>query len=546
MNGRPPSAALARLAPAALAGAAWLALGWPLLRSLGVVYATESDYSHGLLVPLIAAWMAWERRNLVRQAPVSSRWPGLFVLALGAALVILARWYAAALHPASLGQVFLGGTGLLATLAGAVWLHAGAARMRHLAAPLVFLVFALPLPDSVVLRVTSPLQSLSVATAAAVLRAFRIPVHVAGHVLEIPGGLVGVGEACSGIRSLWVLAAAAFAMIVLLRLRGHRAALALLAVPLLAVGINLLRVIVSAAFVAAGRIGWTTGSRHTALGMATIIAAAALLFALGWKLAPRSRRPAPSTDPSPGPAPSPRRPLALAAGAVLAASAAAALFVEAHYARATPHSVLAERTRLPLAQLPEQIGPYRRIRSLELPRHELDALRPSDAFVGLYAAESSPPIRIALLYWAPQLVHPDARSSLKFPHDPDWCYPGIGWKRDPQLSRTASFPWAGSKPMQVRVFRSGDKALSMIYWRDDPFSSQHLFVPRAMGQRLRALIDSWRHPPAAEAHGRYGVTISASTTPAGQPAASLAVADFARHLHPLLADFGFTDRTPPR
>ena len=82
-----PARAGARAGPAvlwiALAVAGLVAFHWDGLVSLADAWALP-EYSHGPLIPLIAAWlMLRELRNRPLAPDRGSRWPGLAVVALG-------------------------------------------------------------------------------------------------------------------------------------------------------------------------------------------------------------------------------------------------------------------------------------------------------------------------------------------------------------------------------------------------------------------------------------------------------------------------------
>jgi exosortase len=70
-----------------------------------------------------------------------------------------------------------------------------------MAAPLVFLLLAIPLPELVVNAITLPLQLIASALAETTLSAAGVPVFRDGNVLQLPAVTLQVAEACSGLRS---------------------------------------------------------------------------------------------------------------------------------------------------------------------------------------------------------------------------------------------------------------------------------------------------------------------------------------------------------
>src|SRR5689334_9744767 len=74
------------LAAAGLVGVAVLAAFWPNFADLQRKWESDPNYSHGYLVPFIAAWILWLRRDALAAAPVRPNWIGWPVL--GALLAV--------------------------------------------------------------------------------------------------------------------------------------------------------------------------------------------------------------------------------------------------------------------------------------------------------------------------------------------------------------------------------------------------------------------------------------------------------------------------
>jgi exosortase len=70
-----------------------------------------------------------------------------------------------------------------------------------MAAPLIFLLIAIPLPALVVNEVTLPLQLAASQVAETTLGLMSIPVYRDGNLLVLPSATLQVAEACSGLRS---------------------------------------------------------------------------------------------------------------------------------------------------------------------------------------------------------------------------------------------------------------------------------------------------------------------------------------------------------
>src|ERR1039458_9317243 len=181
----------------------WISLSWfglliaacyaPALYSLASVWVNNADMGHGFFVPLISAFIIWQKREeLLAIEPKPNLW-GLVVVLLGGAQLIAA----------TLGvELFLTHTAIIITLIGVIWLLRGTETLKVLAFPLFLLLFMVPIPAIVYNRITFPLQLIASRMAAGALDLLGIPVLRDGNVLELPHQTLSVVEACSGIRSL--------------------------------------------------------------------------------------------------------------------------------------------------------------------------------------------------------------------------------------------------------------------------------------------------------------------------------------------------------
>jgi exosortase len=104
-------------------------------------------------------------------------------------------------------DIFVTRVSFVFVLAGALWFVAGGRAVRTIAAPLLFLLIAVPLPALIVNAVTLPLQLVASRLGEATLNAAGVPVFRDGNLLELPSTTLEVAEACSGLRSIISLAA---------------------------------------------------------------------------------------------------------------------------------------------------------------------------------------------------------------------------------------------------------------------------------------------------------------------------------------------------
>lgn len=170
-----------------------IVLFWPVITGMVAEWNSDEDMGHGFFVPVVAAYIVWQRREALADLPVSPHWLGyLFIL-----------WGCLQMMAGQLGvEFFIARTALLITLAGILLALCGWTVVKELFFPLLLLVFMIRIPNIIYNQITLPLQLLASAAAEHVLMAIGIPVYREGNVLEMAGQKLSVVEACSGIRSL--------------------------------------------------------------------------------------------------------------------------------------------------------------------------------------------------------------------------------------------------------------------------------------------------------------------------------------------------------
>jgi exosortase len=165
----------------------------PVLWALVKHWNSDADMGHGFFVPVISAFIAWQRREELLAKPPVPNWWGLAIVLYGALQLYIATLGA---------ELFLARTAFVISIIGVVLLMGGTRYLRILAFPLFLLFFMVPIPAIVYNKITLPLQFLASQVATEALDLLSVPVVREGNVLHLAETSLSVVEACSGIRSL--------------------------------------------------------------------------------------------------------------------------------------------------------------------------------------------------------------------------------------------------------------------------------------------------------------------------------------------------------
>ena len=248
--------------------ALWLPTYWDLCFG---VWSADAQ-GHELIILAVSGWLLYRRWPAWQALPEApSRWGGvLFVLGL-------------LLYAFGRSQQFLRieMLSLSLVLVAVLVLFKGWATLRLAWFPLFFLLFALPLPYSLVLAVTGPLKLGVSIVATQLLLWLGYPMGRSGVVMTIGQYQLLVSEACAGLQTMFTLEAMGLLYASLMNYRSwvRNASLALLVIPV-AFSANVVRVMILVLVTyyfgdAAGRgfIHGFAGMVLFAVGLAFIVAA---------------------------------------------------------------------------------------------------------------------------------------------------------------------------------------------------------------------------------------------------------------------------------
>jgi exosortase len=165
-------------------------------------WSLNAQYSYGWAVPFLAAfvlWQRWSQRPLPQ--PPTSRVVPITLIVLAAIFLLPVRFVAEA-NPdwRLLSWMFAITAAAISILF--IYLIGGDSWVRQLAFPFLFFLVAVPWPMQFEQHVIQGLMRAVTAINVSVLNSIGVPALQHGNVIEVASGMIGIEEACSGVRSL--------------------------------------------------------------------------------------------------------------------------------------------------------------------------------------------------------------------------------------------------------------------------------------------------------------------------------------------------------
>ena len=168
----------------------------------------NEQYNYGWFVPFFALylfWLRWEDRPTgeSRKEKVGSRkCIAAIVITIFVLLLLLPVRVFEIGNPdwRPLGWIHAAAVATLTLIY--IWYAGGKPWLRHFAFPIAFFFVAVPWISPVEEPIMQGLMRAVAAVAAETVTLFGIPAQLQGNLIRLSSGLVGVNEACSGVRSL--------------------------------------------------------------------------------------------------------------------------------------------------------------------------------------------------------------------------------------------------------------------------------------------------------------------------------------------------------
>ena len=267
------------LARHALLVAGAIAMFVPTIASLGAgPWSTEAGV-HGPLVLATGLWLIFRRGNEIRAAAH----PGALVPAVAAMTVAVVGY--------AFGRAFdfisIEVAAMLLAFGVVAYGFVGGAVLRMMWFPIIYLMFMIPIPGSLLDSATQPLKALVSEAVTETLGAFGLPVARVGVTIYVAQYQLLVEDACAGLNSLISLTAIGLFYVYVMRNSNWRYSLLLLALVVpIAILANCVRVAALVLLTYYFGDAVAQGFLHKFAGMVTFTSALLLIFVIDAGLTP--------------------------------------------------------------------------------------------------------------------------------------------------------------------------------------------------------------------------------------------------------------------
>lgn len=415
-------------------------------------WLNTEEYSHGFLIPLLAAFFIWQKKDRLAKITFRGDWYGVILLIMGISLLVVGEL-------ATLFTIIQ--YGFLLALVGIVLAFVGRAAFKEIWVPLAFLIFMIPLPQFLYGSLSTQLQLISSEIGVLVIRMFGISVNLQGNVIDLGLYKLQVAEACNGLRYLFPLMSVAFLCAYMFKAPFWQRALIFLSSIPITVIMNSIRIGIIGVLVEYWGVGMAEGFLHDFEGWVVFMACMALLLSEMWLLAyfGKDRRrlkevfglvlPAKGSADSATQARSFSKPF-VASIAVLSIGAGLSFSLQ--------QRVEEVPQRATFVQFPLSLNQWQG-RSDRMEQVYIDALKFDDYLLADFNSGTNQGINLYMAYYASQRKGESA-------HSPRSCIPGDGWRIVSLDQQNIEGAVVEGQPLRVnRVeIEKGDYRQLVYYW----------------------------------------------------------------------------------
>ncbi len=413
----------------------------------------REEYSHGVLIPFITAFLIWQKKNVLQRLSFGESWVGVAITLAGAVIIAIG-------HISAIKVITQ--YGFIISLAGLAFAHMGWRGFKEIWMPIVLLFFMIPIPDVMLQGISESLELISSSLGVWIIRLFNISVYLEGNVIDLGVLKLQVVEACSGLRYLFPLMTLGFICAYIFKaVLWKRIVVFLSSIPI-TILLNSFRIGMIGVLVEYWGSSMAEGFLHAFEGWAVFMICTGILVLEMWGLARlgKERRPLRQvfgldfSEPIPKNVRLRYRPLSRVywtAAAVVAALVIAFFILPAKRADV-------KVSRKEFSGFPMVIGDWNG-KAEPMDQIYLDALHLDDYLLANYFNSQRQAVNLYFAYYGSQ----STEASI---HSPRVCMPGGGWKIKSLTQRMVDGVPAGSQPLRVNraEIQLGDDKQLVYYW----------------------------------------------------------------------------------
>ncbi len=412
----------------------------------------SAEYSHAYLLPFIALFLLWQKKDHLEKTAFTGSWLGVLLASVGIALFFAA----------DLATLFvLVQYAFVIVVAGLILAFTGSRGFKYFRVPLIILLFMVPLPTFLFNNLSAQLQLISSELGVAVIRLFGISVYLEGNVIDLGVFKLQVVEACSGLRYLFPLMTLGFIAAYFFKGAFWKRAIIFLSSIPITVLMNSFRIGVIGVLVDRWGPSMAEGFLHDFEGWVIFMACTSLLILEMWLLTKvgKNRLPLREAFGLDFPAPTPKDativyrslPAPFIVALILIIAVTALSFAIPKRAEIPPQ-------RTTFASFPLQIGEWQG-KGDRLEQIYIDTLKFDDYIIADFMNNKHQAVNFYVAYYASQRKGESA-------HSPRTCIPGGGWEITSLTQGTLNGITVAGHPLRVNrtVIQKGDVKELVYYW----------------------------------------------------------------------------------
>ena len=439
----------------------WISLA-VLLALLGFIYQDglarmltnwidNEEYSHGWFIPLISAYLIWQKKDEIRVLPVEKPWPGVVLTLLGVAIYLLGEMSAITVIVMY---------SMILVLAGVTMSLVGWTIFKRIWIAFLFLVFMIPIPSVIYQQLSQSMQLISSELGVLIIRLLGISVYLEGNVIDLGSYKLQVVEACSGLRYLFPLMSLAFICAYFFKDAFWKRVLVFVSSIPIAIALNSIRIGMIGVLVEYYGSEMAEGFLHDFEGWVVFMICLALLLLEIWVLSRigGNRRPFSEVFGMDVPA-APADGIKRYRSGTLAYGVSMLIVVST----AVGATIISERqeyrpSREILALFPSTLGDWKGRRDT-MEQIYVDRLSFTDYYLADYYNGDATPINLYIAYYQNQ------RRGESI-HSPRACLPGSGWEIESLDQIKFNDIKFGGQPLEINrvVIKKGEFAQLVYYW----------------------------------------------------------------------------------